>query len=94
MDAKDAIKFALKHVDEVLGEQLSDRPSVEEVWRDPSNKVWRVTVSVHSRPNRAETATMPDPLLLAAMPTRKVVVISAVDGALQAIWDWPIVDAA
>jgi hypothetical protein len=94
MDSKDAVRAALKYINDIFDGQLVGQPDVEEVWIGKKSKDWHVTVSVRFNRTRSTGTTQPDFLGLSTMPSKKVVTVSNTDGQAKSVRDWPQYDAA
>lgn len=76
MDVKQAVQAAKKHLLNVFEAEISEPPSLEEVWQDARKKEWCVTLGI-----RRGTA----PLAGLNLPEYKTVRIKLDDGSLVSI---------
>ena len=77
MEAKQAVDIAKRHILDLFSDESIAPPTLEEIWLEPSEGVWLVTLGVR-RPFGMDTAA--SRLGLSQLPDYKVVRVSDADG--------------
>jgi hypothetical protein len=84
MDVKTAVANAKRHILEVMSDESIEPPSLEEVWFDKKNNVWKVTLGVR---RRSAPDTAAGRLGLSLLPTYKTVTVADDDGNIVSLRD-------
>ena len=87
MDVKQAAAAAKKHLSELLADEAIAVPTLEEIWLEPKDDIWYVTLAVRRLPTDTEAASPAGRLGLTRLPDYKVVRISNKDGTALSMRD-------
>ncbi len=87
MEAKEVATAAKQHLADIMADESIAPPTLEEIWFEPSEQVWYVTLGVRRLAERVAAGSVANRLGLSRLPDYKVVRISDKDGSALSIRD-------